>query len=130
MTTWLGKLDPETCSIDDFEKSNVLLWKKVRHPKGMQNMGRVLPGDKILVYHSGEKAIAGVVEVVDNNPDPEHKQGRLINAKFIKKFSEPRIKLEDIKSSGKFDTYGLVREPRLSFMEVPEELLNTFNISL
>jgi predicted RNA-binding protein with PUA-like domain len=130
MNIWLGKLDPKNHSIDDIEKKGKDLWKKVRHPKAMQYMAEVKKGDKILVYHSGEKAIRGVTSVLHNLPDPEHNRGRLIEVKFGKKFSEPYVTLEQIKSSGKFDDYGLVREPRLSFMPVPEKFIKEFGLKV
>lgn len=128
MNIWLGKLDPKSLSIYEIENKGSVLWKKVRHPKGMQYMADVKSGDKILVYHSGEKAVRGVTSVLSNEPDPDFNRGRLIKVKFSKKYKEPFTTLDDIKKSGKFNDYGLVREPRLSFMPVPKELLNYFKI--
>lgn len=128
MTTWLGKIDPENLSIDDIQKSSTALWKKVRHPKGMQYMAQMVKGEKMLVYHSNEKQIVGVVEIVSNNPDPEHPRGRLVKVKFVKKFTDPLVSLSDVKKSGKFDDFRLVREPRLSVMEVPVEFLEYFKL--
>jgi predicted RNA-binding protein with PUA-like domain len=130
MTVWLGKIDPETLSIDDIEKKKTALWKKVRHPKGMQYMGLAKVGEKILVYHSNEKEIVGVVEIQKNEPDPDHPRGRLITVKFLKRFDEPHVQLKDVKESGKFNDFGLVRESRLSFMNVPEEFLKYFKIQI
>lgn len=130
MTTWLGKIDPENLSIDDIQKSKTSLWKKVRHPKGMQYMGVMQKGEKMLVYHSNEKQIVGVVEILTNNPDPDHPRGRLVEVKFVKKFTEPLVSLSDVKQSGKFDDFRLVREPRLSVMEVNDEFLKYFKIHI
>lgn len=128
MNVWLGKLDPKNHSISDFEENGIDVWKKVRHPKAMQYMADVKKDDKILVYHSGEKQIVGLVEAIKNDSDPDHPRGRLVTAKFVKKFSEPLITLDDVKKSGKFDNFGLVREPRLSFMPAPKEFLQYFKI--
>jgi predicted RNA-binding protein with PUA-like domain len=130
MTTWLGKIDPENLSIDDIQSSGTALWKKVRHPKAMQYMGQMIKGEKMLVYHSNEKQIVGVVEIISNNPDPDHPRGRLVEVKFVKKFDGPLISLSDVKTSGKFDDFRLVREPRLSVMEVSDEFLKYFKIRL
>ncbi len=116
MTIWLGKIDPEHLSIDDIQKSGTALWK--------------VKGEKMLVYHSNEKEIVGVVEILDNNPDPDHPLGRLVHVKFIKKFDVPHITLAQVKESGKFDDFRLVKEPRLSVMDVPDEFLKYFNISI
>ncbi len=128
MTTWLAKTDPEHLSIDDIQNRKKVLWKKVLHPKAMQFMGQMQKGDKVLVYHSNEKQIVGLVEVIDNNPDPDYPRGRLVHVKFVKKFDEPFITLAQIKESGKFNDFRLVREPRLSVMDVPEKFLKYFKI--
>jgi predicted RNA-binding protein with PUA-like domain len=130
MTIWLGKIDPETLSIDSIKKDGTALWKKVRHPKGMQYMGQAKVGEKILAYHSNEKVVAGVVEILSNEPDPEHPHGRLIMVKFIKKFEPPLVTLGQVKESNKFNDFRLVKESRLSFMDVPEEFLKYFKIKI
>lgn len=130
MNVWLGKLDPENLSIDDFEQKKAIIWKRVRHPKAMKYIAEVKKGDKLLVYHSGEKQIVGVVEVLQNNPDPEHPRGRLLEVKFKKKYNAPFVSLEDVKKSGKFDDFGLVREPRLSFMPISDTFLKHFKIAV
>ena len=130
MAIWLGKTDPDTLSISDIEKDGTKLWKKVRHPKGMQFMTDVKIGDKLLVYHSNEKKIVGVTQVLSNEVDPDHPRGRLINVKFIEKFKEPLVSLEDVKKSGEFKDFRLVWEPRLSFMDVPEKFLRYFKINI
>jgi len=130
MTIWLGKIDPEHLSIDTIQKDGKALWKKVRHPKAMQFMGEMKKGEKMLVYHSNEKKIVGVVEILTNNPDPDHPRGRLVEVRFLKKFEEPLVKLIQVKESGKFKEFRLVREPRLSIMDVPEEFLKYFKIKV
>lgn len=130
MTTWLGKIDPEKLSIDDIEKNGTALWKKVRHPKGMQYMAAAKVGEEILAYHSNQKTIAGLVEITSNEQDPDHPRGRLINVKFIKKFDEPLVTLEQVKESGKFNDFRLIKEPRLSFMDVPDAFLKHFKINV
>lgn len=130
MTIWLGKIDPEHLSLNDIEKKKTTLWKKVRHPKAMQYMGEMKKGEKMLVYHSNEKEIVGVVEIVSNNPDPDHPRGRLIEVTFVKRFDEPHVTLSDVKTSGKFEDFRLVKEPRLSVMDVPSEFLEYFKINV
>lgn len=128
MTTWLGKIDPEHLSIDDIEKNGSALWKKVRHPKAMQYMGQMVKGEKMLVYHSNEKEIVGLVEIVSNKQDPDFARGRLVEVKFVKKFDEPLVTLSQVKESGKFNDFRLVKEPRLSVMDVSQDFLDYFKI--
>lgn len=131
MTIWLGKTHPEHISIDDIEKNGTMPWKEVRHPKAMQFMQQMKVGEKMLVYHSGDdKKIVGLVEIVANNPDKTHPRGRLIDVKFIKNFNEPLVTLTAVKSSGKFNDFRLVWEPRLSIMDVPSEFIKHFNLKV
>lgn len=130
MHIWLAKADPKTYSIDDLEKDGTAVWKKVRHPKAMQHMSQMEKGDKLLIYHSGEKEIKGVAEVLENLPDPDHSRGRLVKVSFVKRFALPLVTLKDVKSSGKFDDWGLVREPRLSVMPVSREFMDYFKLDL
>ncbi len=131
MTVWLGKTHPEHLSIDDIKKNGVMTWKEVGHPKAMQYMQEMRPGDKMLVYHSSDiKKIVGLVEITENNPDPGHPRGRLLKVKFLKRFDEPLISLADVKKSGKFNDFRLVWEPRLSVMDVPQEFIEYFNLKI
>jgi hypothetical protein len=47
-----------------------------------------------------------------------------VDFKFIRKFSEPYIALKDIKEVGEFNNISLVKQGRLSTMELPEKFVN------
>ena len=93
-------------------------------------------GDRVLIYHSqGEsarldsstarQAIVGLAEIVGNGKsDPREPRSWLQTFKFIKKFKEPYVTLQEVKQSGKFNDFRLVRQSRLSTMDVPENFID------
>jgi len=78
-------------------------------------------GDLAFVYHSGgEKSIVGVAEVLgEAYPDPKKKDSRLVvvDLKAREALNTP-VTLAQVKASGKFADFALVRIPRLSVMPV------------
>ncbi len=125
MNYFLAKTDPETYSITDLEKDKQTTWDGVRNPQAVIFLKQMQPKDKVLIYHSqGESAIVGLAEVVGNSrPDPKDTRSWLVDFKFVKKFKEPYVTLQQIKESGKFDDFRLVRQGRLSTMDVPEKFI-------
>ncbi len=121
MNYFLAKTDPDTYSIDDLAKEKQTTWSGVRNPQAVQALKSMRKGDKVLIYHSqGESSIVGLASVTGNSrPDPKDTKSWLVDFKFIKKFKEPFITLADIKATKKFDNFVLVRQGRLSTMEVP-----------
>ncbi len=71
---WLMKSEPETYSIDDFQKDGSTLWTGVRNYQARNFMMHAMkPGDQFLFYHSNAvpSAVVGVGRVVrPNQPDP------------------------------------------------------------
>lgn len=125
MQYYLAKTDPDTYSIDDFEKLGRDTWDGVRNPQAVIFLKQMKPGDRVLIYHSqGEGAIRGLGEVIGNSrPDPKDPKSWLVDFKFIKKFKEPFVTLQKVKATGKFMDFRLVRQGRLSVMDVPHEFI-------
>lgn len=122
MKYYLAKTDPETYSIDDLEKEGIATWDGVRNPTAVKTLKAMEPGDKVLIYHSqGQTTIVGLAQVVGNSrPDPQDAKSWLVDLKLIRRFKEPFITLRQIKETGLFDDFILVRRARLSTMAVPE----------
>ena len=125
MDYFLAKTDPDTYSIDDLEKEKVTVWNGIKNPQAVRALKLMKKGDRVLIYHSqGEAAIRGLAEVVGNSrPDPKNEKSWLVDFKFIRKFSEPYITLKDIKQIGEFNNFSLVKQGRLSTMEVPQKFI-------
>ena len=126
MKYFLAKTEPETYSIDDLEKDKIAPWDGVRHPAAVMFMKQMEKGDRVLIYHTGEeKQIVGLAEVVGNSrPDPEDSRSWLIDFKFLRNFKSPFVTLKEVKETHKFDDFRLVREPRLSVMQVPDNFID------
>jgi predicted RNA-binding protein with PUA-like domain len=125
MNYFLAKTDPETYSIDDLEKEQKTTWNGVRNPTAVMFLKQMKTGDKVLIYHSqGQASIVGLAEVIGNSrPDPKDTKSWLVDFKFIRRFSEPYITLQQIKATDKFNDMRLVKQGRLSTMDLPEKFV-------
>ena len=125
MKYYLAKTDPETYSIEDLKKEGITTWNGVKNPTAVGFLKKMEKGDKVLIYHSqGEASIVGLAEVVGNSrPDPKEPSSWLVDFKYLKSYKEPFITLKQIKETGKFSDFKLVRISRLSTMDVPEEFI-------
>lgn len=125
MKYYLAKTDPKSYSIDDLEKERQVVWSGVRNPQAVLFLKAMKLGDLVLIYHSqGQAAIVGLAEVGGiSRPDPEEPRSWLVDFKFIRKFQQPYITLQQIKATGKFSDFRLVRQSRLSTMEVPIDVI-------
>lgn len=126
MNYFLAKTDPETYSIDDLEKDKQTTWDGVRAPQAVIFLKQMEKGDRVIIYHSqGQASIVGLAEVIGNSrPDPKDEKSWLVDFKFIKKFKEPYITLQQIKATEKFKDFRLVRQGRLSTMDVPDPFIS------
>lgn len=125
MKYYLAKTDPETYSIDDFAKEGTTTWNGVSNPTAVLFLKKMEKGDRVLLYHSqGQTTIVGLAEVVGNSrPDPKNLRSWLVDFKYVKTFPEPRITLKQIKETGKFSDFKLIRISRLSTMDVPDDFI-------
>ena len=112
MNYFLAKTDPETYSIDDLEREHRTAWDGVTNPQAVRVIRQMRPGDRVFIYHSGgDSAIVGLAQVVSEpRPDPEFE--------FLTRLESP-VTLHEIKASGQFNDWALVRQGRLSTMAAP-----------
>jgi predicted RNA-binding protein with PUA-like domain len=124
MTYYLAKTEPNEYSIDDLAKDGTASWDGVTNPTAVKFLKSMQPDDKVLIYHSGgESQIVGLAEVVSNSrPDPDEPKSWLVDFKFIKKFDNT-VSLREIKQSELFDDTKLVRQGRLSTMDLPDHFI-------
>jgi predicted RNA-binding protein with PUA-like domain len=121
---WLVKEEPENYNFDQFMADGSTVWSGVRNPVAQKHLRAMQKGDRVFFYHTGnEKAIVGTARVaVPAYPDPAEPGGNLVVVEMVpdKKLKRP-VTLAEIKASGKFADFALVRIPRLSVMPVTEE---------
>lgn len=124
MTYYLAKTEPSTYSIDQLAKDKQTTWDGVSNPTAVQFLKKMQPGDKVLIYHSGEqRAIVGLAEVVgESKPDPKNPRSWLVHFKYLRTYEES-VTLKEIKETGKFEDFRLVYQGRLSTMDVPEDFV-------
>ena len=124
MKYFLAKTDPETYSIDDLEREQKTAWDGVTNPQAVRAIREMRPGDRVFVYHSG--GVSGVVGLaaVRSEPrdDPKNPKSAVVDLEYAGRL-EPPASLAEIKQSGLFNDWALVRQGRLSTMEAPEKFV-------
>lgn len=125
---FLAKTDPETYSIKDLKKEKETNWDGVRSHQAVQVIQSWKPGDIVVIYHSQkETKIVGVAEVT-GLPEKDLSDIKGISwyakVKFLKELpKENQITLQEIKLTGLFNDFALVRQGRLSTMACPENFV-------
>ena len=124
MKYFLAKTDPDTYSLDDLEREKKTAWDGVTNPLAVRAIREMKPNDRIFIYHSGgESAIMGMaVARSDPRDDPKNPKSAVIDLEFQTRL-DPPTSLHEIKQSGKFNDWALVRQGRLSTMAVPEKFV-------
>lgn len=132
MNYFLAKTDPDTYSLDQFEKEKKTIWDGVHNYQAIKEIQKMQIGDVVFIYHSQtDRAIVGLARVVgepfENKNDPRYSWA--VKLEFMKRINP--ISLSAIKSEPIMKDFLLVRNPRLSTMGVPkssaEWLMNLVN---
>ena len=124
MTYYLAKTEPTTYSVADLEREGHTVWDGVKNPQALRAIAAMQPGDRVLIYHSGgESAIVGLAKVASApRPDPKNSKLTVVELEFVKRLDPPTT-LHEIKSSGEFEDWALVRQSRLSTMAAPPKFI-------
>tara|TARA_B100000029_G_scaffold477644_1_gene522893 strand:- start:666 stop:1085 length:420 start_codon:yes stop_codon:yes gene_type:complete len=120
---WLLKTEPEEWSWDQQVNSGKkgAEWNGVRNFQAAKNLKSMKIGDKCFFYHTGKhKSIVGVVEVVKNAfLDKTDKTKKFVAIKVKSLYPLKReVGLQEIKKNKDFRDFSLVKQSRLSVMEV------------
>lgn len=121
---FLAKTDPETYSFEQLQKEGRTVWDGVRNAQAVRAILQMKEGDRVFIYHSmGNAAVVGVADIVENGR-PDTRDPKLAVADFrFRCRIDPPMTLREIKESGKFDDWALVRQSRLSTMPAPLEFV-------
>jgi predicted RNA-binding protein with PUA-like domain len=124
VTYYLAKTDPETYSLDDLEREQHTIWDGVRNPQALRAIAAMRPGDRVFIYHSmGNAAVVGLARVVSEpRADPKNSKLTVVELEFLERL-DPPVTLQEIKESGHFGDWSLVRQSRLSTMAAPEKFV-------
>jgi predicted RNA-binding protein with PUA-like domain len=120
MNYFLAKTDPETYSIESLARDRQTVWDGVRNAQALRAIREMRPGDRVFIYHSmGDACIVGLAKVASApRPDPANAKLTVVEFEFLNKL-EPPTTLREIKESGLFADWALVRQSRLSTMSTP-----------
>jgi predicted RNA-binding protein with PUA-like domain len=115
---YLLKTEPSTYSFADLQREKTTVWDGVKNPVALKNIGRMKPGERLVIYHTGdEKAAVGTATVVSvdasdaRNPEVKIKAGKAI--------AKP-VTLAEVKAKAIFSESPLVRQGRLSVVPLNE----------
>lgn len=131
MAVYLLKTEPDDYSYDDLVRDTRTHWDGVANPAAQMAMRAIKKGDEAFVYHTGkERRVAGLARVVRGAyPDPEHPgltakgdPKRVLVDITPVKAANGEATLSAIKADERFAEFALVKQSRLSAMEVPPKL--------
>ena len=125
MKYYLAKSDPVTYSLDDLERDGKTVWDGVKNAQAQQAIRLMQDGDCVICYHSqGQAAVVGwgYVEgsVWVDAADPKMS---VFTYRFGGKLKTP-VTLNEIKSTGLFADFALVKQSRLSTMAAPKDFVS------
>jgi predicted RNA-binding protein with PUA-like domain len=128
---FLAKTEPLVYSIDHLAKDHKTVWDGIKNPQALRAVRAMKPGDRVLIYHSGgESQIVGLAKVASEaREDPKDPKSAVVDLEFMRKFENP-VTLRAVKDSGLFQDFALVKQSRLSTMEVPAEFVEWLKAQL
>jgi predicted RNA-binding protein with PUA-like domain len=124
MQYFLAKTDPHTYSSEDLARDKSTIWDGVTNAQAVQAIRAMRPADRVFIYHSqGESAIVALAKVTDApRPYPANAKSWVVGLQFVRRIESP-VTLAEVKASGLFDAWALVRQSRLSTMAAPESFV-------
>ena len=119
---YLLKTEPSEYSFADLKRDKKTVWDGVHNPVALRNLAEMKPGDRLIIYETGDrKSAVGTASVVSIKvTDPKNPQMELAASKELTK----PITLAEIKSNKLFATSPLVRMGRLSVVPLTTEQYN------
>ncbi|MGD0119966.1 MAG: EVE domain-containing protein [Candidatus Binatus sp.] len=129
MNYFLAKSEPGTYSIDDLERDRRTAWDGVTNPQAVRAIREMRPGDVVFIYHSGGVSSIVGMAAVKSPPrdDLKSPKSAVVDLEFAGRL-DPPVTLAEIKQSGKFNDWALVRQGRLSTMAVPEKFVTWMRV--
>ena len=112
MSDYLLKTEPSEYSLADLQRDGSTQWDGVSNPVALRNLGGMQPGDRLVIYETGEhKTAVGTATVV--SVDASNPKGPVVVIKAGKAIAKP-VSLAQIKANPIFADSPLVRQGRLS----------------
>jgi predicted RNA-binding protein with PUA-like domain len=109
---YLLKTEPTAYSLADLQRDKNTVWDGVANPVALRHLREMKPGDRLVIYETGErKSAVGTASVVSvDASDPKNPQ---VKIKAGKALGNP-VTLAEVKAQKLFADSPLVRQGRLS----------------
>jgi predicted RNA-binding protein with PUA-like domain len=109
---YLLKTEPTVYSFADLQRDKITDWDGVANPVALRHLREMKPGDRLVIYETGEhKSAVGTASVVSvDASDPKNPQ---VKIKVGKAMGKP-LTLAEVKAQKLFADSPLVRQGRLS----------------
>lgn len=109
---YLLKTEPSVYSFENLLRDKSTIWDGVTNPVAVRNLRGMKPGDRLVIYHTGDdKSAVGMAEVV--SVDASDAKTPLVKIKSGKAIGTAKT-LAEIKTQKLFADSALVRQGRLS----------------
>ncbi len=120
---FLLKTEPTVYSFADLQREGTTIWDGVTNPVAVKNLRGMKPGEKLIIYHTGdEKTAVGTATVV--SVDASDAKNPQVKIKAGKPIAKP-MTLADVKADKLFADSPLVRQGRLSVVPLTDAQYKT-----
>ena len=115
---YLLKTEPSEYSFADLSREKETVWDGVSNPVALKNLRTMNPGDRLVIYETGDvKSAVGAASVISvQGPDAKDPRVKIKAAKVLPK----AIPLAEMKANKLFADSPLVRQGRLSVVPLSE----------
>ena len=109
---YLLKTEPSEYSFADLQHDETTIWDGVTNPVAVKNLRQMKPGDRLIIYHTGDqRQTVGTATVVSvDAANPKNPQVKIKVGKALKRPTT----LAEIKANPAFKDSPLLRQGRLS----------------
>jgi predicted RNA-binding protein with PUA-like domain len=115
---YLLKTEPSVYSFGNLEREKTTIWDGVTNPVALKNLRAMKPGERLVIYHTGdEKSAVGTASVV--SVDASDVKNPAVKIEVGKAIAKP-VTLAEVKAHKLFAESPLVRQGRLSVVPLTE----------
>jgi predicted RNA-binding protein with PUA-like domain len=115
---YLLKTEPSVYSFNDLQREGTTVWDGVSNPVALKHLRAMKPGDRLVIYHTGdEKKAVGTASVI--SVDVSDAKNPQVKIKVGKAIAMP-VTLAEVKAGKTFADSPLVRQGRLSVVPLTD----------
>jgi predicted RNA-binding protein with PUA-like domain len=116
---YLLKTEPSEYSFADLERDHTTIWDGVSNPVALKHLCAMKPGDRVVIYETGDhKSALGTARVV--SVDASERKNPKVKIQAETMLRRP-VTLAEVKANRLFRESPLVRQGRLSVVPLTEE---------